>query len=221
MSENLYCGPCRRLLAGHISLIDEDRWFIEFHHHDTFESFDAAMRLPCSICNLTWKHTENVPSAQTWSALRGYYMMDRETGKQRTLVFKSDDDIATFRSHRLALIPWAGECHYTPEHTDTNGVYWCKRDHVLEWAFVEQSIRIDFELPDQEIPALPWVTCAMQSSKAFVPQHISFKAFRYWLWSAEFSHSLQYWKASQPRLCMSLSLLGRHETLCTQWNNTR
>lgn len=112
MSNDLYCEPCRRLLAGDIPIIEVDENSVEFDHHVEFNSFENAIGLPCSICSLAWHGASNSPSAHNWVKIRGNYYIDKEN-QERRLDFSSGHNYrSSYHSNTLALIPWASECPF-------------------------------------------------------------------------------------------------------------
>jgi hypothetical protein len=108
MSANMYCEPCRRLLRGQLHVIDQTNCHVKFDHHIDFESFDKAMRLPCSICGFAYTHAKNYPSDLNWVKLVGFYLYD-SNDDERLLYFYPDggeeEDLA--RSAHLILKPWS------------------------------------------------------------------------------------------------------------------
>jgi hypothetical protein len=115
MSESRYCEPCERFLRGDIiikekrirlviskQLIFED---VVFEHHRSFQSIDAALRLPCTICSRAWKHAKYPSSESSWRRLLGFYGFFEF---KRNLGFVSEGG-HSYESDRLALEPWPSE----------------------------------------------------------------------------------------------------------------
>ena len=77
MAENLYCEPCRKFLCGEVSIVyhyeGKSMKSVSFEHHDSFESFDKAMKLPCAICTKVWSTNTALPTVRNWKPLKGTY----------------------------------------------------------------------------------------------------------------------------------------------------
>jgi len=50
MSDELLCGPCQRFLSGENHLLKRENRHLSFIHHETAESFQQGLALPCRIC---------------------------------------------------------------------------------------------------------------------------------------------------------------------------
>jgi hypothetical protein len=73
MSENRYCEPCARFLRGEITITRQYTDVVTFEHHREFQSFDAALRMPCVICSLAWTYATNPPTMENWVGMLGTY----------------------------------------------------------------------------------------------------------------------------------------------------
>jgi hypothetical protein len=104
MTCNLYCEPCRRFLAGKMYVIDGDRNYVVFEHHDTFESFEDAMSLPCAICSFAYAHGVEKPTALEWTKLVGKYTYYEEDGRS-VCFYLTGDWLSRKQSRFLSLVP--------------------------------------------------------------------------------------------------------------------
>ena len=115
MPDSLYCGPCRRLLRGDLSIIDKYRSGIYFEHHNDRESLANALRLPCEICS---RANSYASKSLSWvdlapqTRINGYLFYFKQAGVV-TLEFKDGDmhELSKYNSTRLAFIPWSGGNH--------------------------------------------------------------------------------------------------------------
>ena len=107
MLDNLYCEPCHGLLVGKVNIISERYDCINFKHHDTFESFNKALRLPCAICTLVYAYSGQMPTALGWKKLLGSYQY---FGDEHRLYFNTIPDVRSPEQRAyLALVPESGE----------------------------------------------------------------------------------------------------------------
>lgn len=111
MAKDLYCEPCRKFLCGKVTIgyhtEGKSIKTVSFEHHDSFESFDKAMKLPCAICTKAWSTTTALSIVCNWKSLIGTYFL---FNGERVLYFYP---VGTFKiyvhSLELSFEPWKRE----------------------------------------------------------------------------------------------------------------
>ena len=74
MPDAFYCALCQQFLQGKIDGKYRSPKLFIFDHHRSFESFDKAIKLPCSICSLAGCDALEPPPAFNWERpMKAYF----------------------------------------------------------------------------------------------------------------------------------------------------
>jgi hypothetical protein len=122
---NKFCEPCQAFLRGdrrEIEIEGPDEY--RFAHHDTAESFQSALKLPCVICVRLWAAIRRSDRYKKFILPVSPTTISKEPSQSSTACFEHDGELLGFN-----LTPWTSErsaiCSLTtwanPFHTELPG----------------------------------------------------------------------------------------------------
>lgn len=123
MPDEQYCKPCERFLRGEAYITHQRRTCVVFIHHPNAESFNNALKLPCSICSLAWEgRLFSLPSRSgITSGTTGTFGKDvgNDISDARLLQFGLSQ--SDHRSSTIVIVPWRSMFSSDHGYVHSNG----------------------------------------------------------------------------------------------------